>query len=234
MKLYPELEKRLVRGSHNVISITGGGGKTSLLTEFGYYLRSCGYSVLLTTTTKIASPKNHDYRVDDIFCDESILSYKPQKKQSVLYADRSIDIKKWCSPRIEVLAILADRFDVTLIEADGSRGLPIKYHTDRDPVIPDFTDSVIGIMGIWGIEKKAYEVAFGDDRDLVVDKNYVDSYLRDSEGLTKGMSERTHNAIIFNGVDMNPEKYKGFINNLDKISNCDLIGASILNGELYV
>ena len=235
MSLFAELEKKIIKKpAGNVVSITGGGGKTSFMTEFGSYLRASGYSVLLTTTTKIAGPKNHDYKTDDIFDSESILGYESRKGRSALYAERSFDVKKWCSPRLEILSILVPRFDVILIEADGSRGLPIKYHTERDPVIISETDAVIGIVGLWAIGNKAYEVAFGDGRDITVDKSYIESYLDDSEGIAKGMSPSSYNAVLFNGADINPEFYSEFVHSLNKRSLYEMMAVSVIEDSLYV
>lgn len=235
MKLFAELEKKVIKKpSGNVVSITGGGGKTSFMTEFGSYLRDCGYSVLLTTTTKIAGPKNHDYKTDYIFDSERILGYQSMKGRSALYAERSFDVKKWISPRLEILSLLVPRFDVILIEADGSRGLPIKYHTERDPVIIPETDAVIGIIGLWAIGHKAYEVAFGDERDIIVDKQYIESYLEDPEGIAKGMALSYYNAVLFNGTDINPESYSGIVYSLKKNSLYEMMPVSVIEDYLYV
>lgn len=233
--LFEELEKRLIKPEkkHNAISVTGGGGKTSLLTEFGRYLRDRGYSVILTTTTRIAGPARHDYRTDYIFHDRDILEYKTEKGRSVLYAEPGSDPGKWSSPAPDVLSELYTVFDVMLIEADGSRGLPLKIHTERDPVILPFTDSVVGVMGLWGIGCKANDAVFGDDRDVIVDDMYIDSYLRSENGLIKGMSSATYNAVILNGMDINPSMYSGFISRMGSYPLFDILAASIRRGEIY-
>ncbi|MGP1419048.1 MAG: hypothetical protein ACTTJZ_04485, partial [Sphaerochaetaceae bacterium] len=51
----------------NVVSITGSGGKTSLMIAMARHARAIGQSVLITTTTKLGSPMLIDYGADFIF-----------------------------------------------------------------------------------------------------------------------------------------------------------------------
>lgn len=202
MELFSYLEAEMIQGEHSVISITGGGGKTTLMISFGEYLKNKGYSVLLTTTTKVANPKNVDYKTDFIFSDESaVIAHDVKKSESVFYAERSIDVKKWQSPRLEVLSYLTKCYDVVLIEADGSRGLPLKIHTERDPVIIKESTGVIGVLGAKALNRKAYEVVFGDGSERVVDKAYLEDYLKNDEGIRKGMRDECNNVIILNSAD---------------------------------
>ena len=182
------------------ISITGGGGKTSLMSLLGRYFADSGLRVLMTTTTKVASPRLHDYGADIIFEDESILGSGPEKGHLVFYAEHNVlDMKKWTAPREEVLTALAPRFDLIISEADGSRGLPLKIHTERDPVIHPLTTAVIGVIGLWGIGDRIYSSVFGDGRDGVIDGDYLSWYFNTEEGLSKGFIGRT--AFILNGAD---------------------------------
>ena len=82
-KLWSKLEKTLVNNGKAFISVTGGGGKTTFLVSFSSYLKSLGYSVLITTSTKLASPFSFDYKVDGIFLSPSIINYWPKKGESV-------------------------------------------------------------------------------------------------------------------------------------------------------
>ncbi|MBQ2259262.1 MAG: putative selenium-dependent hydroxylase accessory protein YqeC [Spirochaetales bacterium] len=233
MKLYEYLEECTVKKTGAVIYITGGGGKTTLMESFGEYLKHRGYSVLLTTTTKVASPKQHNYRTDKVFGDESVLGYMPKKGESVFFADHSYDIKKWIAPRMEVLSLLNKRYDIVLIEADGSKGLPFKYHTERDPVVYDDATAVIAVCGIWGIGSKAYEMCFGDGRECIIDKRYMDEYLRDSEGLTKGMRNNTKNLILFNGADEVDSSVLEMLSSLELPKSVKGVIGSERDGSLY-
>ncbi len=189
--LYKKLEEMLIRpGRSNFISVTGGGGKTTLLSSFGLHLRNRGYSVLLTTTTRVQAPLYHDYGADAVIQDEvAILSHEVVKNRMVFYAEgRSMDVKKAFAPRDEVLEILAGRFDCILCEADGSRGLPMKIHSSRDPVIHERTTAVIAVMGYPALFNKACSVVFGEESEEVVDRRYLERYFKDPDAVLKGMA----------------------------------------------
>ena len=208
MHLTKELYSHLVKNGKAVIAITGGGGKTTLLKRLSTFLRDEGLSVLITTTTKIQNPLFYDYEADHIFKDElSVLTHDVKKGEKVFYAESSgYDIKKTVSPRLELLEVLKDRYDVLLYEADGSRGLPVKIHSERDPVIIDGTTAVIAVMGLSAVGEKAYSVVFGDDSESIVDSKYISSYLKDPDGLLKGMNDSTDNVIVINQADSNADK----------------------------
>lgn len=200
MKLSDALIDALVPDGRGFISITGGGGKTTLLSLLGRALADKGLSVLITTTAKVASPYLHDYGAASIFSDESVLSHEPEKGRLVFYAERhTLDMKKWISPREEVLSALYGKFDTVISEADGSRGLPLKIHTARDPVIHPLTTASAAVMGLWGIGGRAYEYAFGEDRGTAIDRDYLEWYISCPEGLAKGLTGRK--AIVFNGAE---------------------------------
>lgn len=204
MELYKSLAA-LIEGKA-LIAITGGGGKTTLMENLGEYLKNEGYSVLITTTTKVASPVFHDYKVDFVYSDSSVFSHAAKKGESVFYASRSYDSKKWMSPELSEIEILSQLYDVVIYEADGSRGLPLKYHNWRDPVVLPSTDIVIGVMGMWGIGYKAYEMCFGDGSDTIIDTSYLNEYIRSEEGLKKGMDYSDVKMFLFNGAESATEE----------------------------
>ena len=200
MRLSEWIEAAVLPEGKGFISITGGGGKTSLMSLLGRCFADKGRSVLITTTTRVMSPRLHDYGADTVYEDESILLHDPGKGECVFYAEHNVlDMKKWLSPRMEVLSVLSDRYDVVIAEADGSRGLPLKIHTERDPVIHPRTTATIGVMGLWGIGDRIYSSVFGDGRDGIVDGEYLSWYFTTGEGLSKGFTGEK--AILLNGAD---------------------------------
>ena len=48
--------------------------------------------------------------------------------------------------------------DLVLVEADGSRGLPLKFPGEQEPVIPDNADEILVVCGLNGLGKPAREV----------------------------------------------------------------------------
>ena len=232
VKLSDALIDSLIPDGRGFISITGGGGKTTLLSLLGAALAERGQSVLLTTTTKVASPYLHDYGAARIFGDESILGYTPEKGTAVFYAEHhTLDMKKWIAPRTDVLSILGKRFDTVISEADGSRGLPLKIHTERDPVIHPMTTAVIAVMGLWGIGDRAYSSAFGDDREDIIGREYIQWYLEAPEGLSKGMQGRS--AIVFNGAESVSDDTLSMLSGLEYPESTRVFAASEKEDRIY-
>lgn len=125
-----------------VISIIGAGGKTSLLIKLGDLFTSQDEKTLLTTTTHLAS--DISYGDADLFVE----------KESE---------HKYRSPELSLINQKVDEYDRVIIEADGARRLPLKFHTSRDPVIIDRTDTVLSVIGISALGKPLSEVLFGID-----------------------------------------------------------------------
>ena len=200
VRLSEELISLLVPEGKGFISITGGGGKTTLMSLLAAEAKARSLSVLITTTTKVASPYLHDYKADRIFDSEAVLGYKPERREIVFYAEHhTLDMKKWVAPREEVLTALASLYDIIIAEADGSRGLPLKIHTSRDPVIHPLTTATVAVMGTWGIGEKAFFSVFGEESDCLVDQSYLQEFIESPEGLLKGM--QGHSAVVFNGAE---------------------------------
>ncbi len=181
--------------------------------------------MLLTTTTKVASPYLHEYKADRIFDSEAVLGYRPRKGEAVFYAEHhTLDMKKWISPREEVLTALSSLYDVIISESDGSRGLPLKIHTSRDPVIHPLTAATVAVMGVWGIGERAFFSVFGEERDCVVDKDYLEEYISSPEGLLKGARGET--AIVFNGAEKCSDEIISMLSSLSFPSDAVVFAAS--------
>lgn len=186
--LYANILSCLSSSEKGVVALTGGGGKTTFMISFSSFLKKQGKSVLMTTTTKIESPRYRDYGADKVLLNElDALTLEVETGKSYLYAEYTdLDVKKVLSPRKEVLSSLFCRFDWVIVEADGSRQLPMKIHTERDPVIPSFATDVISFFGTEGIGEKAYSYVFGEDREILIDSTYLSSYFSSPEGAMKG------------------------------------------------
>lgn len=136
-----------------VITIIGGGGKTSLM----YYLQSglnlVGLMAVAATTTKL--------------CREASCCYVPiaslaegcEAVETVLGQDRLITLvagvaagesAKMAGISPDWIDRLAGRFPDTvfLVEGDGSAGKPLKGHLAHEPVIPASSGLVIAVVGI--------------------------------------------------------------------------------------
>ena len=137
----------------SVISIIGAGGKTCLMFLLAKELSKS--KVLVTTTTKVYVPQRKQY--DYIDPDQSKLeTYKKSSNKGIYVLGKEINHEgKLVGLDCESLNAMKDHFDYILIEADGSKGKPIKGWNDFEPLVCDSTDKTIGVVDITAVGKRA-------------------------------------------------------------------------------
>lgn len=140
----------------DIVSIVGSGGKTTFLFQLAKGLRN-EYKVLASTSTRILEPPTDDY--DYLYTDiESyIINKNLSRKNSITVISKSIntETKKLIGIDDNDLDILINDFDVILLEADGSRNLPLKGWKDHEPPVLNKTNKTIGVIPANLINKKA-------------------------------------------------------------------------------
>lgn len=133
--------KDFTKGS---IAIVGSGGKTSVIFQLAKELAACNRRVIITTTT-------HMYREPGTLATTTEEAEKLLEQQSVVIAGRPAKEGKICGLSEDNTKKLKQIADVLLIEADGSRHLPLKVPAESEPVIPEETDQIIVVAGLSGI-----------------------------------------------------------------------------------
>lgn len=157
---------------HDVVSIVGCGGKTSLIGLLAK--ENSDRKVLVTTTTKIFPMSG-----ENIFLcttNDDVTKHLPQNGINCLgIIDSSTGKLSGIDER--VLYDIAPNYDLTLIESDGSRGLPCKGWSDHEPVVVDFTSYTVGVVTFGGLGKAVTEenVLRIDEFIKLTDLNYSDT-----------------------------------------------------------
>lgn len=139
----------------SVISVVGSGGKTTLISALARELsKRC--RVCVAASTKMKYPGAGE-------CDRLILRVSPQMLQPVtvpgIYyvADEEVPGHKLHGFSQEMVDWARANTDVLLIEADGSRTLPLKGWSDYEPVVIRETDTTIGVMPVFLLGKSVDE-----------------------------------------------------------------------------
>ncbi len=146
-------------GEALTLSLVGGGGKTSTLFALARAFRALELRVLVTTTTRILDPQSASEREGRGFApllleagrgEKALLSDLAARASTggaaVLGKDRRDG--KLSGVEGTLLTRVRPLFDVVLVEADGSKGLPIKAPGDGEPVLAPRSDAVIALIGL--------------------------------------------------------------------------------------
>ena len=129
----------------STIAVVGGGGKTSLIFRLMESFTSIGKKVIVTTTTHMAYEPERPF-VEDGDIDKVRKNLQRYHYTVAASLDRETG-KIACLPEMK-LEELRGVADVLLIEADGAKRLPLKVPGEMEPVIPEFVELVIGVVGI--------------------------------------------------------------------------------------
>ena len=131
---------------NSCIALLGGGGKTGLQQRLGRELAQRFDRVLLTSITKSAfhsEPK--------IICRDEIDDYDLVPwfacHNPLCVLGTGLNAYKMDGIEVAELERFKNQAEITIVECDGARNLPLKVHRDQDPVVPYFFDHVIVIVG---------------------------------------------------------------------------------------
>jgi probable selenium-dependent hydroxylase accessory protein YqeC len=147
-----------------VISLVGAGGKTSLMFRLARELSAQGVPVLSTTTTKIYVPSRKQSPIVMISKSASVLAREARailrRNSHISAGSRLIPLQnklKGFPPEAIDALWQSGIFRWIVVEADGAAGRPVKAPEVHEPVIPQCTKWVIGIVGLKAVGKPLTE-----------------------------------------------------------------------------
>jgi probable selenium-dependent hydroxylase accessory protein YqeC len=204
--------------AREMISLTGAGGKTTLMFCLARELVLQGKKVITTTTTKILEPSEIEspqlFVSDDETEMREFVSHHLGKYGHITLAkDRIGGGKlKGISPELaDSLWNLYD-IDVLIIEADGAAGRPVKAPREGEPVIPSSTTLVVAVLGLDGVGKelndqnvfqtKRVSKLTGIPEDEKITEEGMALLMTHPEGLFKGAPNLARLAAFLNKVDV--------------------------------
>ncbi len=133
------------------LSFVGAGGKTTLIDYLAGEAIRRGKRVAITTTTKIWARVPYVLWAD---------LGKGQARPDLVRVGKAVVDGKLTALAAAEVAELGSMYDLVLIEADGSKGKPLKYPAEYEPVIPSFSDHVIVVAGLDALSGRVDEQIF--------------------------------------------------------------------------
>ena len=137
--------------NREIISVVGGGGKTTTIFQLGRELKGLNKKVLITTTTAIYNPDEKEY---DYFFLEDIDNFNPSKGTITVFGQEINNGKLIGVPLKKLDEVIEKQiFDFILIESDGAKKKTIKAPGEHEPVITQNTTKTIGVIGLDSLGK---------------------------------------------------------------------------------
>ena len=134
-----------------VIAYAGSGGKTGFLKQRARECREAGMRVFITTSTRMY------IEPDTLLTDDAGAIIRRMEETGWAMAGMPYGEKFGPLPE-ETYRRVCEAADVVLVEADGSKRLPLKFPGEGEPVIYDNVDEIIVVCGLQAIGKPAREV----------------------------------------------------------------------------
>lgn len=129
--------------------------------------------MIITTTTHMAYEPSKPFALHG---DASAVREALSSQGMVIAAEYDFSTGKISSLSSQKLKELTGYGAVLLIEADGARRMPVKIPKDWEPVIPDFVQLVIGVIGLDCLDEPIFKTAYSaENLAFFLDKTELDS-----------------------------------------------------------
>ncbi|MDO4921547.1 MAG: selenium cofactor biosynthesis protein YqeC [Phascolarctobacterium sp.] len=180
-------------GKKHIISLVGGGGKTTIMYELADFFAARGKRTAATTTTHIWRPAAN-YAADM----EQVRALWRQGRYAVV-GEEEAGSGKLVAPQENFWAALLACAEIILIEADGARHMPCKLPAAHEPVLLPQCDIVIGVAGLDALGRTLEEAClrwqlgselFASGCNVLLDERRLAALLLSEQGTRKAVGER--------------------------------------------
>ncbi|NPV76778.1 MAG: putative selenium-dependent hydroxylase accessory protein YqeC [Anaerolineae bacterium] len=148
--------RQALRIKHNVcMAIVGAGGKTTLMFRLA---RQLPPSAIVTTTTHLGIEQrllaDHHFYINSL-ADLDFLEANPPYGVTLVTGSQVGERISSLAPDalLRLSEIVREKNFPLIIEADGSRSLPVKAPSGHEPAIPPWVDTVVNVVGLSALGK---------------------------------------------------------------------------------
>lgn len=176
--------------NRKIIAVVGAGGKTTYIQHKAKEYLEEGKKVFVTTTTHMMREE------DTVAYDDADVIINELENKNYVMAGRPCGEKiQALSP--EVYEKVCAHAEVVLIEADGSKHMPIKFPNEYEPVIPMNVDEIVVICGLHALGKPLKDVAhrlelveecLNEKEDVIVQASHIQQLV--TKGYVELMKEK--------------------------------------------
>lgn len=183
----------------HVVSLVGGGGKTTLLYAMAAHCASQGWKVLVTTTTHILCPADGtlaqtDAQLQALWARGSYAVVGSPAPKGKLTAPPEADLAHWMA-----------QADAVFLEADGAKHFPCKAPAEQEPVLLPQSDIVLAVAGLSALGHPLKECCFrleqacmllGVPPEACLTPELLAQLLASEQGGRKLVGNRKFNAVL--------------------------------------
>lgn len=204
----------------SVVSLVGGGGKTSIMFRVAEELKLLHKKLLVTTTTAIYNPGQALYDRLFLWNEKEKLNIEiqsPEKGSITVIGSHITGENKLKGIPVQWVDHLYGNnvYDHILVEADGAKKKPIKAPDLHEPVIPDCTSHLIGVIGFDCYGKniddnwvhRPHLLASVAEKELggVIDAQVIIKLALSPMGLFKNSPHTARKVLFINKVENNDQ-----------------------------
>ena len=203
----------LIDEQKHIISLVGGGGKTTIMYELAEYFAKQGRKVVVLTTTHIWLPREKDGTdsvAQEYATTQEELEFLWQQGLYGIIGSLEPCTGKLVTPAQEPLEAALQACDIALIEADGAKQMPCKLPAEHEPVLLESSDIVIAVAGLDALGKSLEEGCFrwqlgrelfASSCNLLLDAAKLAQILLSEQGSRKSVGTRAY-YIALNKCDV--------------------------------
>lgn len=191
-----------------LVALVGGGGKSSLMFALG---RGLPGRVVMTTTTRIFAAQMGRAAEVCTLAEENWWERLYEFDSSLLVVGGvEGDRARGVPPELPAEMLACSGVDWVVIEADGSRMLPVKAPAAHEPVVPNETSLLVVVVGVDALSGPIREVSHRPERvstitgltpEETLTPEALATLLTSSQGGLKDAPQAARVAMLINKVE---------------------------------